>query len=149
MAGAKQKFFPDDWLDSLLAAVAEGTTVIEWCNADPTRPRFRVVYEWFERDPAIRAKYVQASEVGTHAIAQEIMAETRQEPRTGANENVDTGWVSWQSHVARTRLSLLGKWNRRVYGDALNLDGKLDVGKLSDEELAAQIAALMRKADDA
>lgn len=120
---------------------------------DAHMPPVRTVSSWKEGRDEFSADFARAREEGYDAIATECLAiadDTSQDTiQTEHGERPNTEWIQRSKLRIETRLKLLAKWDVKRYGDKLALGGSSDMpplAGLSDEDLAARIAALQGNA---
>lgn len=101
--------------------LASGIPLRKICS-DPAMPDYSTVNRWMEKNVEFREISLRAREVGTHAIADECID-------IADNPELDP-------HDKRiridTRLRLIGKWNRRNYGERQEISG-IDGGAIITE----------------
>lgn len=127
-------------VEEIINRLAEGEPLAKICKDDHL-PAFRTVWQWEEDDAEFRQLSMRAREHGTHFIADECM------------EIADRTGLDPQDKRIRidTRLRLIGKWNRKVYGEKaligsdpdnpLPTHSLLDPAKLSSGALREVIEA--------
>jgi hypothetical protein len=105
---------PQDLADELVAWLAAGKPLREWCRLEG-KPHFTVVYDWRAKDPAFDLRIAQAREDGHDVIADECKELADTKP-------ADQVEVAWRRLQVETRLKLLAKWNPKKYGDKVGVD---------------------------
>lgn len=132
----------------IIERLSKGEPLAVICR-DEGMPPVRTVSSWKESHEDFAADFARAREDGFDALAAEcleIADETCSD--TISTENGDrpnTEWIQRSKLRIETRLKLLAKWDVKRYGDKLALGGASDMpplSNLSDDELAARIAAL-------
>lgn len=136
---------PQDIADELVAWIAEGKTLREFCR-QPGMPVYSTIYDWEEKDKDFATRIAHARLIGEDVIAQECLAiaDNTQTGKTvtekpyvfegAAVKNADgtpvmiietkTGdMLEHRKMQIDTRLKLLAKWNPRKYGDSLKHTG--------------------------
>jgi hypothetical protein len=119
-AGRPQEPVPQDVAEAIIAWIADGKPLREFCRLDG-KPSFGTVYNWIKKDEQFAELFACAREQGEEVIAQECL----EIADNGTNDWVDTkfGPQVNQEHIQRsrlrvdTRLKLLAKWNPKKYGD--------------------------------
>ena len=112
-------------LDEICTRVADGTPLREICREDD-KPTWSTFYDWLHKDKELSARFAQARELGTDAIAEDALAIIDERPESVTLEGssrIDSGYVQWQKNRVELRLKLLSKWNPRKYGDRQILAG--------------------------
>jgi len=136
--------------NEICARLAEGEPLRVICR-DDHMPAWRTVYDWRSADPEFAARIAHARDVGFDAIAEEALeiADTpvegvRREVGTDGVKAVHEDMLGHRKLQVETRLKLLAKWSPSRYGDKQQIEhsGHLELGKMSDEELDAELAAL-------
>lgn len=115
-------------------------------------------YDWLKERPELVESIARARLLGFDAIADECLEiadnATNDWMEKRAREDESLGYQLNGEHVQRsklrieTRLKLLAKWDPKRYGEKLALGGADDlppIKSMTDEELAARVAALQRK----
>lgn len=125
--------------DELIAWIAEGKTVREWCRI-PGNPCYATVYDWKDKDPSFNTRFAYAREVGEEVLSQECLAiaDTPQsgqvvtEKPDGSTEIKTGDMIEHRKLRIETRLKLLAKWNPSKYGDRTNVNhsGTVTLGSL-------------------
>lgn len=140
--------------ETICAGLAEGNSLLSICEA--TGIAVSTAWGW-ERDiPEHAENATRAREVGCHVMACETkdIADTPQlgEIRTiKPDGTVEVRYEDMTQHRRLridTRKWLLSKWASKVYGDRTTLAGDPEAplyAQMSDEQLAAKIAALQAK----
>lgn len=135
MPGGRPSSFSQEIADELCARLAHGEPLAKICD-DPRMPGFSTVYRWEKEREEFRQASARARELGTHYLADECI--------TIADEQ---GADPQQKKVRiDTRLRLIGKWNAKAYGDAMQLKHAGSDGQpldLADSGAAARLAALL------
>ena len=111
---------PTKYTEELVAEICErvayGTPLREICREED-KPSWTTFYDWLRRDETLSARFAQARELGTDAIAEDALAILDQEPERVDGGKMDSAFVQWQKNRVELRLKLLAKWNPRKYGD--------------------------------
>lgn len=147
-AGRPVETVPQQKADEILAWIADGKPLREFCRIDGN-PAFRTVYDWLAKDQEFSARFAQARESGEDQIAQECLAIADEEPMctteipgkhgTITRTCVDNGAIQRNRLRVDTRLKLLAKWNPKKYGDRTVLAG--------DPEAPLVLAARLQNAE--
>lgn len=132
----------------IIERLSKGEPLAVICR-DEGMPPVRTVSSWKELNEGFSADFARARDEGYDAIATECLAiadDTSQDTiQTEHGERANTEWIQRSKLRIETRLKLLAKWDVKRYGDKLALGGASDMpplSNLSDDELAARIAAL-------
>lgn len=98
-------------LDEILERLANGESLTAICR-DDHMPDFRTVWRWEDEDTSFCQASTRAREIGTHHIAGQCL------------EIADNSALDHNDRRIKidTRLRLIGQWNRKVYGQALQVD---------------------------
>jgi len=115
-------------VDEICTRVANGTPLREICREDD-KPTWSTFYDWLRKDKELSARFAQARELGTDAIAEDALSIIDERPESVTLEGssrIDTGYVQWQKNRVEMRLKLLAKWNPRKYGDRTTIAGDKD-----------------------
>ena len=91
----------------VLAGIRAGLSLMKSCEAIGLDQK--TWWRWCEIDPGLREATVKSQEVGTHAIAQEILDITNEVPP-------DRDCVAKARLQIKARLDLIRAWNRAFYG---------------------------------
>jgi hypothetical protein len=120
--------YTEELVHEICTRVANGTPLREICREDG-KPAWSTFYDWLNKDKDLSARFAQARELGTDAIAEDTLAIIDAKPERVEDERssrVDAGYVQWQKNRVELRLKLLSKWNPRKYGDRHILAGDKD-----------------------
>ena len=141
--------YSDEVADHICRELAKGRTLKDVCRGDGM-PDESSVRQWVVDREGFAPRYAQAREAGVHAMADEIV----EIAEDGSND-----WMEGKhgpqlnaEHVQRSRLRvdtrkwLMAKALPKVYGDKLELSGKMEITDVTDEALDAKLAALLAKA---
>jgi hypothetical protein len=132
---ARPTLFNDALAEEICRRLAMGRPLAKIC-ADDEMPAYSTVRKWEAENPAFSALSARAKVDGTHYMADECL-----EIADGKGDPAD------KRIRIDTRLRLIGKWNRHVYGDKLAHVGggkddapirqshAFDLGGATDEEL--------------
>ena len=115
--------------------MSEGGALYRLCEELPDFPAERTVYRWLDTQPGFTQKYARARELQQDREAGKIVVI--------ADEADDAA-------IARLRIDSR-KWRAakmapKKYGDRLDLNHSGSLQQLSDEQLEARLAELLRKA---
>jgi hypothetical protein len=95
-------------------------------------------------------------EYGTHAMAHEAVRIADDATNDWMSDQEDGGGVAYKlngEHIQRsrlridTRLRLIGKWNRKIYGDKVNVENTTKVEEASTEDLIAELKSQLEGSD--
>lgn len=123
-------------MDRIIDAVSDGQNLRDFCRNTPGAPNWNTFYKWTVEFPDFYSRYARARDIGTDAMAHDLMSMITQEPErvitgyqtdtdpeTGEETStpiygrIDHGYVAWQKAQADIGLRLLSKWNPKRYGD--------------------------------
>lgn len=145
--------FAQEVADDICARLSKGEPLASICR-DENMPAVRTVSDWKAAHEQFAADFARAREEGFDAIAAEcldIADETSSDTLyTEHGEKANSEWITRSKLRIETRLKLLAKWDVKRYGDKLALGGSDDMPplkNLSDDELAARIAALKSRVE--
>jgi len=116
--GRPTKYTPE-LVDEICTRVANGVPLREICR-ESDKPTWSTFYEWLSKDQNLSARYARARELGTDAIAEDLIGELYQEPERILSEGgnrIDGAYVNLLKARADIKLKLLSKWNPKRYGD--------------------------------
>ena len=135
-AGRPPEPVPQDKADAILAWIADGKPLREYCRI-AGNPAFQTVYDWLAKDKEFSGRFAQARESGEEQIAQECLSIADEEPLctteipgkhgTITRTCVDNGAVQRNRLRVDTRLKLLAKWNPKKYGERVTHDGEIGI----------------------
>jgi len=132
--GRPPKYSPDVKAE-ICRRLAEGEPLVRICR-DKGMPAISTVWSWEREDPEFSNLSARGREDGTHTLAHECLVI--------ADEEEDV-------HRARlkidTRIRLIGKWNRKIYGDKLGVENTTRVEEASKEDLIAELSAQLEGSD--
>lgn len=146
---ARPTLFNESLAEEICRRLSMGEPLAKIC-ADDEMPAYSTVRKWEAENPEFSALSTRAKVDGTHYMADECLeiADGRGDP---ADKRIRID----------TRLRLIGKWNRHVYGDKLAHVGgdkadapirqshSFDLTTASDEELEVIERFITRRAADA
>ena len=133
---ARPTIFNDALAEEICRRLAMGDPLAKIC-ADDDMPAYSTVRKWEVENPAFSALSARAKVDGTHYMADECI-----EIADGNGDPAD------KRIRIDTRLRLIGKWNRKVYGDATTLKhtgpngGPVEYTNMTEAEIDARLAAL-------
>ena len=130
IGGRPSKYSPA-LADEICRRLAEGESFARICR-DEDMPDFSTIWRWERAHPEFAEQTQMALQHGTHFIAHDCI-------RIADDTEMD---VPNRKLMVDTRLRLIGKWNRKAYGDKLAVEQTRALQDASDEELKA---ALQRK----
>jgi len=133
--GGRPTAYSEALADLICDAISEGGALYRLCEERPDFPAERTVYRWLETHMAFAQKYARARELQQDREADKIVVI--------ADEADDAA-------IARLRIDSR-KWRAakmapKKYGDRLDLNHSGSLQQLSDEQLEARLAELLRKA---
>ena len=138
-------------LDEICERLSNGEPLRAICR-DERMPAWRTVYDWIDSDPDFAARIAHARDLGFDAIAEEAL-EIADTTQVGVrSERSEEGFKETREDMLGhrklrvwTRLQLLAKWCPKKYGDkqAIEMSGGLALNTMSDEEIRAELAALL------
>lgn len=123
--GRPKEAVPQDVADEVVAWIAEGKTLREFCRQNG-KPSYGTIYDWQEKDAEFASRIARAREQGEDVIAQECLEiaddgtndwEQRQAKNGSTYDVVNPEVVARSRLRVDTRLKLLAKWNPRKFGD--------------------------------
>ena len=123
--------FTEKLAEEICRRLAEGEPFVKICR-DDHMPNFSTIWRWEQAHPQFKAQVQMALEHGTHYLAHDCI-------RIADDTEMD---VPNRKLMVDTRLRLIGKWNRKAYGDKLAVEQTRALEDATDEELKA---ALQRK----
>lgn len=102
--------FTEERAQSIIKGLTEGRSLASICS-DPGMPSFASVWNWVSSNEEFYREIARAREIGTHYLADECIkiADDKSEEPNSRRVMIDT------------RLKLIGKWNQRHYGDAVQM----------------------------
>lgn len=120
-------------VDGALVSLSAGQSLKAYCEANTVA--YKTVWDWLNEDESASSAYARAKAAGTHYLADECIDIS--DDATGdlivnedGSERTNTEVVQRAKLRIDTRLRLIGKWNRKDYGEKVQLsdaDGnKLD-----------------------
>lgn len=130
-----------------LQSIATGQSLNAFCKAN--KYPYKTVYDWLV-DDSTNSAYVRAKSDGTHYLANEaidILDAVDQEIRDKQLEGpIANAYISAAKARADIRLRLIGKWNRKDYGEKQEVDHTSSDGSMSEKPTIIKLVA--GKADD-
>ena len=131
--GRPSKFSPR-LAQEICRRLAEGTPFSSVCR-DDDMPHFSSIWRWERAHPEFRAQIQEALEAGSNFLAHDCI-------RIADDAEMD---VASRRLMVDTRLKLISKWHRRIYGDRVAVEATTTtVQDLTDEELEAAIKQQFR-----
>lgn len=126
-------------VDEIMKRLAHGEPLARICD-DAHMPDFATVWRWEQADEEFRNLSTRARDVGTHFIADDCL-------RIADDASIDPADKRIR---VDTRLRLIGKWNRRIYGERQQVEhsGSVDIGGKLDEARARVLAASRAARED-
>lgn len=133
---ARPTLFNEAMAEEICRRLAMGTPLAKIC-LDDDMPAYSTVRKWEAENPEFSALSARAKVDGTHYMADECIeiADAKGDP---ADKRIRID----------TRLRLIGKWNRKVYGDASTLKhtgpdgGPVQFANMTEAEIDARLAAI-------
>jgi hypothetical protein len=98
----------------IVARLADGEPLRQICRTEGF-PAWQTVYDWMARDEALSRAIAHARDVGTDAIAEQIVD-------VAFGRDGSTGDVVRDKLVVDALLKLLAKWNPKKYGERIQQD---------------------------
>ena len=154
MAG-RPSLYTQALAEEICERIANGETLNQICR-DEHMPERRTVVDWALNDrDGFSARYARARDAQLEHWADEIVEISDDGSNDWIERETKSGRVITvlnDEAVQRSRLRadnrkwLLSKLKPERYGDKLELSGKLDLNKQTDEQLDARIAHLIGKA---
>jgi len=133
---ARPTLFNESLAEEICRRLAMGDPLAKIC-ADDDMPAYSTVRKWEVENPGFSALSARAKVDGTHYMADECI-----EIADGNGDPAD------KRIRIDTRLRLIGKWNRKVYGDASTLKhtgpdgGPVQFANMTEAEIDARLAAI-------
>lgn len=118
----------------------EGNSMAAICRMEGM-PNYVTVSRWEDEDADFRSISTRARELGTHYMADDCI-------RISDDTTIDP---QHKRFMVETRMRLIGKWNRKAYGDKTTTEltgadgGAVKFEGVTDKDLDARIAALSKK----
>lgn len=102
--------FTEERAQRIIKGLTEGRSLASIC-AERGMPSFASVWNWVNTNESFYKEIARAREIGTHYLADECIkiADDKSEEPNSRRVMIDT------------RLKLIGKWNQRHYGDAVQM----------------------------
>lgn len=131
-AGAPSYAWTPEIEDEIFGRIAKGESLVDICE-DDWLPSRSTVHKRLADDPAFADRYARAREAQADTIFDEILQiadDARNDWMERRGED-DAGWVANGEHIQRSRLRIearkwmAGKLRPKVYGEKLELDGKV------------------------
>lgn len=155
----RQTTFTQEKADEIVLRVSTGEPLAQVCR--DMKIGLTTWYDWVKARPELSESIARAREAGYDMIAADVLriADTPMEgieiEQDSDGKVVKTKKGDMLGHrklQIETRLKLLAKWDPKRYGEKLALGGADDlppIKTMSDEELAARVAALQKKVSGA
>lgn len=120
MAG-RPSLYSQEMADEICQRLLRGEPLARICD-DPDMPKYTTVRRWEDENVPFRALTTRARVDGTHYMADDCIRIADTEGLDPADKRVRID----------TRLRLIGKWNRKVYGEKQEVEhsGSLSLGDL-------------------
>lgn len=124
-------------VDEIIERLIEGQSMAQICKLEHM-PSYVNVWRWEQDDEEFRNRSAHAKVEGTHFLAGDSL-------RIADDQTIDP---QHKRVMVDTRLRLIGKWNRKIYGEKVTNEhsgpdgGPIEhqYSALTDEQLAAEIA---------
>ena len=122
-------------VEELLNRLAHGEPMARICD-DDHMPSFKTVWTWEEDDEDFRKLSARARRHGTHFLADECLAIADEDAE-------DSAAIQRNKLRVDTRLRLIGKWNRKDYGEKQEVEhsgevtSNVNLSSLTPEQLEA------------
>lgn len=102
--------FTEERAQRIIKGLSSGKSLAAVCE-EPGMPSFASVWNWVSSNEEFYREIARAREIGTHYLADECIkiADDKTEEPNSRRVMIDT------------RLKLIGKWNQRHYGDAVQM----------------------------
>ena len=97
-------------IEAICERLETGEPLAQICR-DDDMPSLRPCYQWQEDDPAVKARFARAREIGFDAIALKALSIADERDEDPASRRV----------MVETRLKLLAKWDPKRYGEKLGI----------------------------
>ena len=123
--------YSDQLSDEICRRLAEGEPFVKICR-DDHMPAFSTLWRWERAHPEFKAQTQTALEHGTHYLASDCL-------RIADDTEMD---VANRKLMVDTRMRLIGKWNRKGYGDKIEVEETKKLEDFSEGEIRD---ALQRK----
>ncbi len=120
--GGRPSLFSDEIANAICERLAQGEPLARICE-DESMPAFRTVFRWETDKPEFGQLSARAREIGTHYMADDCI-------RIADDKTIDPADKRIQID---TRIRLIGKWNRKNYGDKLAVGGDDDAPPIKTE----------------
>lgn len=133
---AKPKYTPAEktaYIDGALQSIATGQSLNAFCKANNVA--YMTMSDWLNENEAVKSAREAAIKTGTHYLAAEcldIADELAQEKRLPLDPALSDGekdGLAAKVQLARlridTRIRLIGKWNRKEYGEKQEIDANV------------------------
>ena len=106
MAGGRPSLKTPEVIEEICERLSNGEPMARICK-DDHMPSFRTVLRWEDEDEEFRRVSARAREYGTHYIADDCLRISDDEELKADDKRIRID----------TRIRLIGKWNRKVYGE--------------------------------
>ena len=115
----------DSVTEAALQSIATGQSLNSFCIAN--KHPYKTVSDWLTKDDAANSARARAVELGTHYLAGECLDIADNAARSDGIDGVsDEDALSAKVALAKlkidTRMRLIGKWNRKDYGESSAVD---------------------------
>ena len=128
MPGGRPSDFTPEVANEICERLAHGEPLTVICR-DDHMPSFQTVYNWEKVRPEFLDASTRAREIGTHFLAYDSLT-IADGPGDPADKRIRID----------TRIRLIGKWNRRFYGEHQTIEHEGGITTLTDEQIEAKIA---------
>ena len=117
--------YSEELANEICERVANGEPLRVICREEG-KPTWSTFYDWLNKYPELSALYARSRDLGTDAIAEDLLSELYEPPErilSEGGDRIDSAYVSLLKARADIKLKLLSKWNPKRYGDRQILAG--------------------------
>jgi hypothetical protein len=139
--------------EKIINDLCDGVPLRAICRKDGM-PAWRTVYDWLDRYPNFAAAIARARDLGEIALAEQCLdiADDEQHDWVLTKKGVVLNEVAVGRAKLQidTRLKLLAKFNPKKWGDSskVEVSGKVKIEEMTEEEIRAELAALIAQGFD-
>lgn len=124
--------FSQELFDTICERIAEGESLRDICKSEDM-PNKATVFRWLASNQALSDQYARARESQADALFDDILeiADNATNDWMERNGEDGSGWSVNGDHIQRSKLRIdarkwmAGKLRPKVYGDKLEIDGKV------------------------
>lgn len=141
----RQSTFTQQIADEICERLAAGESLRAICR-DEHMPPDSTVREWVIYDTnGFAAQYTRARDSGLDVLAEQVLEISDEAPNTLDNGGKDSGDIAHKRLRFDARRWYLSKLAPKRYGDrqAVELSGSIEIKEMSDEDMRAELAALV------